>query len=91
MSTKRKLPSKLGQPQVKQSAKIMGKGNLDESTTVVSSGGKATNSRLQGETEVVDISSDSSSAEGEEEDSNEDAEEQDGAHSAEGDVVMEDA
>jgi U3 small nucleolar RNA-associated protein 5 len=86
MSTKRKLPQKLGQPTVKQSAKVLGKGNLDESKTVVSGGGNATQSSTNG---VIDISSDSSS-EDEEADSDEgSAEEEGSAHEA--DVTMEDA
>jgi len=60
MSTKRKLPTKLGQPAVKQSAKILGKQNLDESRTVVSGGGQPTKSNTNGITEVVNISTDSS-------------------------------
>jgi U3 small nucleolar RNA-associated protein 5 len=89
MSTKRKLPQKLGQPMVKQSAKVVGKGNLDESKTVVSAGGSALKPALNGAKEVVDISSDS---EEEEEGSDEEsAEEQDEAPSVVGDVAMEDA
>jgi U3 small nucleolar RNA-associated protein 5 len=87
MSTKRKLPQKLGQPAVKQSAKVLGKGNLDESKTVVSGGGNATKSGLNG---VINISSDSSSEDGEdEEDSDQESAEEDSA--AEADVAMEDA
>ncbi|KAH8687707.1 Dip2/Utp12 family-domain-containing protein [Tricladium varicosporioides] len=59
MSTKRKLPQKLGTPRVNQSAKVVGKGNLDESRTVVSEGGNATKLRMNGIREVVAISSDS--------------------------------
>jgi U3 small nucleolar RNA-associated protein 5 len=89
MSTKRKLPQKLGQPMVKQSAKVLGKGNLDESKTVVSGGGNATKSSTNG-VEVVDISSDSSEDEQEEEDSDEEsADEEESASVA--DVAMEDA
>lgn len=83
MSTKRKLPAKLGQPHIKQSAKVLGKGNLDESRTVVSGGGNAIKQTPNGVREVVDISSDSSSGDEEEEESEEEA-------SAE-DVAMEDA
>jgi U3 small nucleolar RNA-associated protein 5 len=87
MSTKRKLPQKLGLPAVKQSAKAVGKGNLDESRTVVSGGGNATKSTVNG---VIDISSDSSSADGEAgEDSDQESAEEESA--AEADVVMEDA
>jgi U3 small nucleolar RNA-associated protein 5 len=87
MSTKRKLPQKLGQPAVKQSAKVLGKGNLDESKTVVSGGGNATQSNLNG---VIDISSDSSSEDDEQEEDS-DQESADGQFAAEADVAMEDA
>jgi U3 small nucleolar RNA-associated protein 5 len=88
MSTKRKLPQKLGQPIAKQSAKVVvGKGNPDESKTVVSGGGHATKSTSNG-VEVVDISSDSSEAEEEDLDK-ESADEEDSA--LEADVAMEDA
>ena len=87
MSTKRKLPQKLGLPAVKQSAKVLGKGNLDESKTVVSAGGNATKASNNG---VISISSDSSSGdEGAEEDS--DAESADEESAAEADVAMEEA
>jgi U3 small nucleolar RNA-associated protein 5 len=87
MSTKRKLPQKLGQPAVKQSAKVLGKGNLDESKTVVSGGGNAIKSSLNG---VINISSDSSSEDAEDgEDSDQESAEEDSA--AEADVAMEDA
>lgn len=71
MSARKKLPIKLGQPAVKQSAKFQGKSNLDESKTVVSGGGFASGTQTNGVTEVVNISSDSSDAgeEGSEEDS----------------------
>ncbi|QSZ33366.1 hypothetical protein DSL72_002954 [Monilinia vaccinii-corymbosi] len=61
MSTKRKLPTKLGQPMVKQSAKPTGTGHLDESKTVVSGGGTATKRKMIGskKDDVVEISSDS--------------------------------
>jgi U3 small nucleolar RNA-associated protein 5 len=90
MSTKRKLPEKLGQPHIKQSAKVMGKGNLNESKTMVSSGGSAVKPDIKGSNPVVVISSDSSEEEGESEDSD-GAEEQDGAEIGEDDVQMEDA
>jgi U3 small nucleolar RNA-associated protein 5 len=87
MSTKRKLPQKLGQPAAKQSAKVVGRGHLDESKAVVTGGGNATRSVTNG-VEVVDISSDSS--QDEEEDSGEESSE--GEDSApEADVAMEDA
>jgi U3 small nucleolar RNA-associated protein 5 len=79
MSTKRKLPSKLGQPQVKQSAKVLGKGKLDDTKAVVSSGGNAFKETTNGVSEIVDISSDSSSED-------EDSDEEEAA-----DVAMEDA
>jgi U3 small nucleolar RNA-associated protein 5 len=91
MSTKRKIPTKLSQPVVKQSAKIVGKGNLDESRTVVSGGGNATKSNLNGAREIVNISSDSSSSGEEvEEESADESEVADGP-SGEVDVRMEDA
>jgi U3 small nucleolar RNA-associated protein 5 len=90
MSTKRKLPGKLGLPQVKASAKVLGKGTLDESRTVVTGGGNAVKPNINGAKEVVNISSDSSSEEEEEEGSDEDGESVEEA-SAEGDVAMEDA
>lgn len=63
MSTKRKLPTKLGQPVVKQGAKSFGTGQLDESKTVVSGGGIASKVKTNGakKDEVVEISSDSGS------------------------------
>ena len=87
MSTKRKLPQKIAQPKASQSAKVLGKGNLDESRAVVSSGGNDIKSRVNGVKEVVDISSD------EEVDSDpESADEQDEAQPANGeDVSMGDA
>lgn len=94
MSAKRKFAPKLGQPMVKQSAKVVGKDVLDESRTVVSGGGNAIKPNTNGIREVVDISSDSSSAEEDEEedeeasgDESEIAEEQDSRR----DVVMGDA
>lgn len=86
MSTKRKLPQKLGLPAVKQSAKLLGKGNLDESKTVVSGGGNATKASING---VINISSDSSSGGEEEEDSGQESADEESA--AEADVAMEDA
>jgi U3 small nucleolar RNA-associated protein 5 len=74
MSTKRKIPAKLGQPAIKQSAKVLGKGNLNESKTVVTGGGNATKRNANSVQEVVSISSDSdSSEEGEEEGSEEES------------------
>jgi U3 small nucleolar RNA-associated protein 5 len=90
MSTKRKAPQKLAQPKASQSAKIVGKGNLDDSRTVVSGGGNAIKSRLNGVKEVVDISSDSSS-EGEEDSEEESADEQDEAQPNGEDISMDDA
>lgn len=71
MSTKRKLPTKLGQPMVKQGVKSFGTGHLDESKTVVSGGGAASKVTTNGakKNEVVEISSD------EEEQSDDDMEE----------------
>ena len=76
MSTKRKLPTKLGQPAVKQSVKILGKQHLDESKTVVSGGGQPTKLNANGITEVANISSDSGSED------EADSEEQSGDESA---------
>ncbi|CZR53180.1 related to UTP5 protein [Phialocephala subalpina] len=86
MSTKRKLPQKLGQPTARQSAKVLGKGNLDESKTVVSSGGNAIKSKANGTQESIEISSDEEEAE--QENSDADGEEE---SEAEADVSMEDA
>jgi len=82
----RKTPTKLGQPVVKPSAKIFAKPNLDESKTVVSGGGNALRASVNGATEVVDISSDGSSAEEDDEDDSADEGEGEGA-----DITMEDA
>lgn len=90
MSTKRKLLGKLGQPQVKQSAKILGKGNLDESRTVVTGGGNAVKPNINGEKQMVDTSSDSGGEDEEEEDSEEEGESAEEASAAE-DIAMEDA
>lgn len=88
MSTKRKLGLQLGQPTVKQSAKQLGNGSLDESRTVVAGGGAAIHSNTNGN-EVVDISSDSSS-EDEVADSNSESAAEDRPVVGE-DVAMEDA
>jgi U3 small nucleolar RNA-associated protein 5 len=90
MSTKRKLPVKfVAQPMVKQSAKALGKGHLDESRTVVSGGGPPIKSNTNGN-DVVDISSASSSGdEDEDEDSDLDSADQESADGE--DVAMEDA
>ncbi|TVY81021.1 U3 small nucleolar RNA-associated protein [Lachnellula suecica] len=76
MSTKRKLPQKLAQPKATQSAKILSKGNLDDSKTIVSGGTNGIKSRVNGTQEVLEISSDSSS-EGGEDSEEESADEQD--------------
>ena len=78
---------------VKQSAKVLGKSNLDESRTVVSGGGNAANTKINGVRDVVDISSDSSSEDEEanSEDGSESAEEDGDANPAAEDVAMEDA
>jgi U3 small nucleolar RNA-associated protein 5 len=96
MSTKRKLPAKLGQPLVKQSAKPVANGALNDSKAVVSSGGYAAKPTLNGVRDVVNISSDESGAEDEMEDASDaesDAAEEQEAQSADGkpDVPMEDA
>ncbi|EHK98446.1 hypothetical protein GLAREA_09642 [Glarea lozoyensis ATCC 20868] len=71
MSTKRKLPQKIAQPKVNQSAKPAGKERLDDSRTVVSGGGNALKARTNGAQDVVEISSDSSDEEDEDEDEDE--------------------
>ncbi|PQE27901.1 hypothetical protein CJF30_00009102 [Rutstroemia sp. NJR-2017a BBW] len=100
MSTRRKLPTKLGQPMVKQSAKSFGQIHLDESKTVVSGGGHATGAKTNGTTNgtVVEISSDSGSGSDNEEEEDEeeasDAEndkDEDGPAENPADVAMEDA
>lgn len=74
---------KIGLPSVKQSAKPLGKSTVDESRTVVSGGGYATNPVK----ETIDISSDSSS-----DDAVEDSDAESEGQSAAGeDVPMEDA
>jgi len=60
-NAKRKLPTKIAQPVVKQSAKVVGNSNLDESKTVVSGGGAA----LGKSSDIISISSNSSSSDGE--------------------------
>ena len=91
MSTKRKLPQKLGQPVVKQSAKVLGKANLDESKTVVSSGGNAMKGKPNGTQESIEISSDDEEEEeAEPEKSDADSEEEQESE-VEADVAMEDA
>ncbi|KAH8811826.1 Dip2/Utp12 family-domain-containing protein [Xylogone sp. PMI_703] len=76
MSTKRKLPTKLGQPTVKQSARSVGKGSLDESSTVVSGGGHALKSGLGKQIDTIEIS-ESSQDEGEEIDEEEEEDDND--------------
>ncbi|KAF4637579.1 hypothetical protein G7Y89_g497 [Cudoniella acicularis] len=92
MSTKRKLPQKLGQPKVNQSAKVVGKGSLDESRTVVSGGSNGIKSRMNGVREIIDIPSDSSSADEGEDPADESEEEETAPEIGTGDdVAMEDA
>ncbi|TAQ90079.1 hypothetical protein B7494_g1600 [Chlorociboria aeruginascens] len=76
MSTKRKLPTKLGQPTVRQSAKVISTENIDESRTVVSGGGNATRPNTNGVKGTIDVSSepDSAAEEGSEEGSEEEEE-----------------
>ena len=90
MSTKRKLPTKLGVPLVKPSAKEIQQPNVDESKAVVSQGGNAVKPTRFKPGEVVDISSESSS---EEEDDSEDEFEHKSTQQsdAEEDVTMQDA
>jgi len=84
----KKHPTKLGQPLVKPSAKIFAKPNLDESKTVVSSGGNAINTSVNGGIDVVDISSDESGAE---EDEAEDSDDESEGAGEGADITMEDA
>lgn len=65
MSTKRKLPSKLGQPMVKPSAKLITKELVNDSRAIVSGGGQADGTDINGETQagVIVIDSDPESAE----------------------------
>lgn len=86
MSTKRKHLQKLAQPKASQSAKTFGKGNLDDSRTVVSTGGNGPKSRKNGKPETIDISSDSSEEEDSEEESADEAAPTNGE-----DISMEDA
>jgi U3 small nucleolar RNA-associated protein 5 len=98
MSTKRKTPSRLGQPAIKPSAKALQKVNLDESKAAVFGGGHAIKSNSIQQREIVSISSDASNAE--EDDDLEDSEADSEIESVEeglpakltnGDVDMEDA
>jgi U3 small nucleolar RNA-associated protein 5 len=93
MSTKRKLPQKLTQPKVNQSAKPVGKERLDDSRTVVSGGGNALKARTNGAQDVVEISSDSSDEEDEDEnDSADESSDEKAVKAIPGnDVVMNDA
>lgn len=94
MSTKRKFPSKLGQPAVKPSAKPTTKENLNDSKAVVSSGVGGDKAETNGNGDVVEISSDSGSAEDEDEDEDEETSEEPAQlvkASAGEDVDMEDA
>ncbi|KAH6683154.1 putative U3 small nucleolar RNA-associated protein 5 [Halenospora varia] len=88
MSTKRKLPQKLGTPRVNQSAKVVGKGNLDESRTVVSGGANTIKSRMNGVREVVEISSDSDQSDPADDSPDESADEEDVPKLNGGDVDM---
>ncbi|KAG9232199.1 putative U3 small nucleolar RNA-associated protein 5 [Amylocarpus encephaloides] len=94
MSTKRKLPQKLAQPKVHQSAKTPDKGHFNESKAIVFGGGNAMKARTNGAHEAVEISSDESEEEGEdsaEESSDESGHEQQVMESTNGvDVAMED-
>jgi U3 small nucleolar RNA-associated protein 5 len=64
MSTKRKLPQKLAQPKVSQSAKpLRRKGKFDDSRAVVSGGSNTLKTRTNEAEDVVEISSDGSDEE----------------------------
>ena len=91
MSAKRKLSTKLGQPVVQKSAKILSNGHLDESRTVVSGGGHAIQPKTNGSRDVVEISSDSSSAEEEGEEELEVESDEELVENGAVDVTMEDA
>lgn len=84
MSTKRKLSAKLGQPMLKQSAKVLSRSSIDESKAVISNSGHATKTKTNGVSAVVDISSDSSSPEdGEDDDGQEELSESEAAEEQE--------
>ncbi|KAH8599414.1 Dip2/Utp12 family-domain-containing protein, partial [Bisporella sp. PMI_857] len=88
-----KLPTKLGQPMVRPSAKAVSKVDLDESKAVVSSGGAAIQLGVNGVREIVNISSDSSDAE-DDYDADSDNEDEDGKEPHQNgvtDTTMEDA
>lgn len=88
MSTKRRLPTKLGQPIVKQSAKPIGKGSLDESSAVVSGGGRPVKSGTSRLSKAIELDSDQSGQEEEEEEEDDEEieeEEEEGVEDAEED------
>lgn len=87
MSTKRKLPQKLAQPKVNQSAKALGKGNLNDSRTVVSAGGNTMQARTNGSKDIVEISSDDEEEDSADESAGEESEEE----TSKDDVAMTDA
>jgi U3 small nucleolar RNA-associated protein 5 len=95
MSTKRKFPSKLGQPAVKPSAKPAAKESLNDSRAVVSRGGDPDQAGVNGVHDVIEISSDSESSSEEEEDDGDSVADQDVPRISRevegGDVDMEDA
>lgn len=80
-NAKRKLPTKIAQPVVKQSAKVVGKSSLDESKAVITGGGNASGKSV----DVISISSNSVSSDGEDL-----SDEEDGAEAA-ADISMADA
>jgi U3 small nucleolar RNA-associated protein 5 len=79
MSTKRKLPSKLGHPVVKPTIKRPAKDILDESRTQVLGGSRYGELKPNGVKEVVEISSDSSSDDEDEDDEDDEDEDEDGS------------
>lgn len=91
MSTKRKLPQKLAQPKVNQSAKALGKGNLNDSRTVVSAGGNTMQARTNGTKDIVEISSDEGSDDEEEDSADESAGEESEEETSKDDIAMTDA
>jgi U3 small nucleolar RNA-associated protein 5 len=88
MSTKRKFPTKLGQPAIKPSAKVLTKDNLDDSRAIVGSGIASDQAAVNGTAETIEISSDSEEEEDEEEEAEE---EQTPAQQANEDIDMDDA
>jgi len=88
MSTKRKLSTKLGQPAVKPSAKVLSKEHLDDSKVQVISGVGADAAQVNGTQDTIEISSDS---ENNEDDSEAESDSNDPTITQNGDTEMADA